>query len=73
VRRDLELGQSGELERTRLYLSVFTLADGVAGKRAPRAVLPAIVIESFKTTRRLTSTAYAARVQERYRGCLAQL
>jgi hypothetical protein len=73
VRRDLELGQSGELERTRLYLSVFTLADGVAGKRAPRAVLPAIVIESFKTTRRLTSTAYAARVLDRYRGCLAQL
>lgn len=73
VRHDLELGQSGELERTRLYLSVFTLADGVAGKRAPRAVLPAIVIESFKTTRRLTSTAYAARALDRYRGCLAQL
>lgn len=73
VRQDLELGKGPEFERTRLYLSVFTLADGVAGRRAPRAVVPAIVIESFKTTRRLTSTAYAARVQERYRGCLAQL
>ena len=73
VRQDLELGRGPEFERTRLYLSVFTLADGVAGRRAPRAVLPAIVVESFKTTRRLTSIGYAARVTERYRGCLAQL
>lgn len=73
VRQDLELGRTPEFERTRLYLSVFTLADGVAGRRLPRAVVPAIVVESFKTTRRLTSTGYAARVSERYRGCLAQL
>jgi hypothetical protein len=73
VRQDLELGQRPELERSRLYRSVFTLADGVAGRRAPRAVVPAIVVESFKTTRRLTSGGYAARVSERYRACLAQL
>jgi hypothetical protein len=73
VRQDLELGQGPELERSRLYLSVFTLADGVARRRAPRAVVPSIVVESFKTTRRLTSGGYAARVSERYRGCLAQL
>jgi hypothetical protein len=73
VRHDLELAQGAEFERSRLYLSVFTLMDGVAGKRAPRAVVPVIVVESFKTTRRLTSTGYAARVTERYRGCLAQL
>jgi len=71
VRQDLELGKGPEFERTRLYLSVFTLADGVAGRRAPRAVLPAIVIETFKTTRRLTSIGYATRVMDRYRTCLA--
>ena len=73
VRGDLELAQSSDFERTRLYLSVFTLADGVAGRRAPRAVLPVIVVETFKTTRRLTSTGYAARVVERHRECLSQL
>jgi hypothetical protein len=73
VRGDLELAQASEFERTRLYLSVFTLADGVAGRRAPRAVLPAIVVDTFKTSRRLTSTGYAARVVERHRECLAQL
>lgn len=73
VRRDLALAQGPEFERTRLYLSVFTLMDGVLGARAPRAVVPVIVVESFKTTRRLTSAGYAARVVERYRGCLAQL
>ena len=73
VRRDLELAQSAEFEKSRLYLSVFTLIDGVTGARAPRAVVPAIVVDSFKTTRRLTTANYAARVSERYKGCLAQL
>ena len=73
VRRDLELGQSAEFERSRLYLSVFTMLDGVNGRRAPRAVVPMIVVESFKTTRRLTSYSYALRANERYKACLAQL
>jgi len=72
VRRDLELGQSAEFERSRLYLSVFTMLDGVNGRRAPRAVVPMIVVESFKTTRRLTSYGYALRANERYKACLAQ-
>jgi uncharacterized protein DUF1615 len=73
VRRDLELGQAAEFERSRLYLSVFTLMDGVLGKPAPRAVVPTIVVETFKTTRKLTSSGYAARVAGRYKGCLSQL
>lgn len=73
VRRDLELAQGPEFEKSRLYLSVFTLMDGVLGRRAPRALVPEIVVESFKTTRRLTSSGYAARVVERYKACLAQL
>jgi len=72
VRRDLELGQSAEFERSRLYLSVFTMLEGVNGRRAPRAVVPMIVVESFKTTRRLTSYSYAVRANERYKTCLAQ-
>jgi hypothetical protein len=73
VRSDLELGQSAEFERSRLYLSVFTMVDGVVGRRTPRAVVPMIVVESFKTPRRLTSYGYAMRVAERHKACLAQL
>jgi len=73
VRSDLELGQSAEFERSRLYLSVFTMVDGVIGRRAPRAVVPMIVVESFKTSRRLTSYGYAMRVSERHKACMAQL
>ena len=73
VRSDLELGQSAEFERSRLYLSVFTMVDGVLGRRAPRAVVPMVVVESFKTPRRLTSYGYAMRVSERHKACLAQL
>ncbi len=42
-------------------------------RRAPRAVVPMIVVESFKTPRRLTSYGYAMRVSERHKACLAQL
>jgi uncharacterized protein DUF1615 len=73
VRRDLELSQGAEFERSRLYLSVFTLIDGVLGKPAPRAVVPTIVVETFKTTRKLTSSGYAERVAGRYKSCLSQL
>ncbi|OGA71613.1 MAG: hypothetical protein A3G81_26485 [Betaproteobacteria bacterium RIFCSPLOWO2_12_FULL_65_14] len=73
VRRDLELAHTAEFERSRLYLSVFTLQDGVLGKPAPRAVLPSIVVDTSKTTRRLTTESYAARVGGRYRNCLARL
>jgi hypothetical protein len=73
VRRDLELAQTAEFERSRLYLSVFTLQDGVLGRPAPRAVLPSIVVDTSKTTRRLTTESYAARVAGRYRSCLARL
>jgi hypothetical protein len=45
----------------------------VLGKPAPRAVVPDIVVETFKTTRKLTSSGYAARVAGRYKSCLSQL
>jgi hypothetical protein len=49
------------------------MVDGVVGRRTPRAVVPMIVVESFKTPRRLTSYGYAMRVAERHKACLAQL
>jgi len=73
VRRDLELGPTAEFERSRLYLSVYTLLDGVLGKPAPRAVLASIVVDTSKTPRQLTTQNYVARVGGRYRGCLARL
>ena len=73
IRRDLELGQTAEFERSRLYLAIFTLADGVSGKPLARAVVPSIVLETSKTTRKLTTERYAARVGERYRSCLTRL
>lgn len=73
VRRDLELAHSAEFERSRLYLSVFTLQDGVLGKPAPRAIIPSIVVDTSKTNRRLTTESYAARLGGRYRSCLARL
>jgi hypothetical protein len=73
VRRDLELGHTAEFERSRLYLSVLTLQDGVLGKPAPRALIPSIVVDTSNTTRRLTTKSYAAKVGGRYRSCLARL
>lgn len=73
VRRDLELAPTAQFERSRLYLSVFTLHDGVLGRPAPRALLPTIVVDTSKTTRRLTTESYAAKVGGRYRSCLSRL
>ena len=68
IRRDLALGATAQLEQSRLYTRVFALAE-----RAPRAVLPEIVLRTAKTTRMLTTDGFARRVAERYRACLARL
>jgi hypothetical protein len=73
IRRDLELGLTAQFEHSRLYTGVFTLADRVHGRPAPRAVLPTIVVETSKTTRRITSDGFARRVGERYRSCLQRV
>jgi len=70
IRRDLELGKAAAFERTPLYARVFALADAVARKRVPRAVVPTIVLSSPKITRRLTTGGFAHRVDERFRDCL---
>ena len=72
IRRDLELGLTAQFEQSALYSRVFLLADKANGARAPRAVLPNIVLQTSKTTRRLTSDGFARRVADRYRTCLAR-
>lgn len=72
IRRDLELGQTAQFEHSALYSRVFALADRASGKPVPRAVLPGIVVQTAKTTRKLTSDGFARRVAERYRACLAR-
>jgi hypothetical protein len=73
IRRDLELGLTARFEHSRLYSGVFALAERVHGQPAPRAVLPTIVVETAKTTRRITSDGFARRVADRYRSCLARV
>jgi hypothetical protein len=73
IRRDLELGRDEAFERTPLYTRVFALADRLDRKPAPRAVVPDIVLQSPKITRRLTTGWFAHRVEGRYRQCLGRL
>jgi hypothetical protein len=70
IRRDLELGRTQPFEKTRLHARVFALADKMSGQNAPRAVLPKILLQSPKITRKLTTDWFANRVDTRYRACL---
>jgi hypothetical protein len=72
IRRDLERGPTPEFERTPLYTRVFALADRLAGKPAPRAVVPKITLHSSKFTRKLTTDWFAQRVATRYRACMGR-
>lgn len=72
IRRALEKGAQPDFERTGVYQRVFALADQVAGKPLPRAVLPGITLESPKITRHLTTAWFAHRVDERRASCVAR-
>jgi hypothetical protein len=73
IRRDLELAKAEDFEKSGLYVRVFALADQVSGTPAPRAVLPRIVLQSPKITRKLTTDWFANRVETRYQTCLGRL
>jgi hypothetical protein len=72
IHRDLELGATAQFEQSKLYAAVFALADSLHGRPVPRAVVPVIVLQTAKTTRRLTTEGFARRVAERYQSCLAR-
>jgi hypothetical protein len=72
IRSQLEKGETLEFEDTELYKQVFALADKAAGKPLPRAILPGIVLESPKITRKLTTAWFAQRVEERRVRCMAR-
>ncbi|WP_409522001.1 MULTISPECIES: DUF1615 domain-containing protein [unclassified Pseudomonas] len=72
LRSALEKGQTLQFEDTDLYKQVFALADTAAGRPLPRAILPGIVLESPKITRKLTTAWFAQRVEERRVRCMAR-
>ena len=70
IRRDLERSRGEDFDRSDLAIKVFALAEQRSGQPQPRAVVPRIVLQSPKITRRLTTEWFARRVDERYRRCL---
>jgi hypothetical protein len=72
IRDQLEEGNSLAFENSELYQRVFALAEQAEGRPLPRAVLPGIVLQSPKITRKLTTAWFAKRVDERYQRCMAR-
>jgi hypothetical protein len=70
IRRELERSAGAEFDRSPLLQKVFALAEQRSGRPQPRAVIPRIVLQSPKITRRLTTEWFARRVEERYKRCL---
>lgn len=68
----LEQGKTGDFERTQLYERVFALADRVAKRRLPRAIVPSIRLHGPKISRSLTTSWYAHRVNGRFERCLGK-
>jgi hypothetical protein len=72
IHSQLEQGETLAFEDTELYKKIFALADKAAGKPLPRAILPGIVLESPKITRKLTTAWFAQRVEERRVRCMSR-
>jgi hypothetical protein len=72
IREQLEEGNTLAFEDSKLYRRVFELAEQAEGRPLPREVLPGIVLQSPKITRKLTTAWFAKRVDERYQRCMAR-
>ncbi|GAA5165620.1 DUF1615 domain-containing protein [Viridibacterium curvum] len=72
VRRELLSEKSEAFEKTRLWQRVFLMADAAAKQTLPRFILPQIAVQSPKFKRTLTTTGYAASVEQRWNTCMAR-
>ena len=72
IHRALQNGESAKFQDSNLYQGVFKIAEQLAHRSLPRAILPRITLESPKITRKLTTEWFANRVDQRYRRCLAR-
>lgn len=73
IHRALVQGESADFSDTRVYKSVFTLAEKIERRALPRAVLPGITLHSPKITRRLTTAWFAKRVDARWQQCMRRV
>jgi hypothetical protein len=72
IRRDLQKEASAAFSGSPLHTKVFALADAKAGRAVPRAVVPKIVLQSPKISRKLTTEWFSQRVNARYRDCMGR-
>jgi hypothetical protein len=72
IHEALEQGKTREFERTKLYERVFALAERVAKRPLPRALVPSIKLHGPKISRSLTTSWYAHRVNGRFARCLGK-
>jgi Protein of unknown function (DUF1615) len=72
IRDALEKGKTREFERTKVYERVFALAERVAKRPLPRAIVPSIKLHGPKISRSLTTSWYAHRVDGRFERCLGK-
>jgi len=68
----LEQGKTRDLEQTHVYERVFALAERVAKRPLPRAIVPVIKLQGPKISRTLTTSWYAHRVEGRFEQCLGR-
>jgi hypothetical protein len=72
IHEALEQGKTRNLERTEIYERVFMLAERVARRPLPRAIIPVIRLQGPKISRALTTNWYAHRVEGRFERCLGR-
>jgi len=72
IRRELELGDSAEFDRSPLLAGVYALAETSPAKRLPRAAMPEIRLRGPKIQRELTTAWFANRVEGRWQRCVAR-
>ncbi|MEX3019130.1 DUF1615 domain-containing protein [Kluyvera sp. STS39-E] len=71
IHNQLRQGDSQSFETTAVYKGIYQIAEQKAGKPLAKEMLPGIMLESPKITRKLTTAWFAKRVDERRAKCMA--